>query len=236
VIFAVAYRARAIASERTDSGVVLWSGLLVAGAIFAASFGLLMQGPIAWCAYLQPLLVAVFPVAIAAPTLGARSQRLYGSLCVALALVAAVRAIGMGTWGVACALDVSQRNSARVVQETYERAAPGSVVLASSAFLYEGDRHPSLRVLHSDWIASHRPRKDIADCIVALRPTTMILTQFDYYRGCGTALAALKARPELADLRIRNTASVRPPDAVAALSRVVQHVSWAPVIIQLKWR
>ena len=47
---------------------------------------------------------------------------------------------------------------------------------------------------------------------------------------------AVREHPELVTVRVRNLAQVRPPDAIPALSRVVQHISWAPVIVDLEWK
>jgi hypothetical protein len=63
----------------------------------------------------------------------------------------------------------------------------------------------------------------------------LILTQFDYYRRYQRTLDQLKSDPNLKDIQIVNTARIRPPDAFPSLQRVVQHVSWAPVIVNLFW-
>ena len=46
----------------------------------------------------------------------------------------------------------------------------------------------------------------------------------------------VRQHPELAETRIRDLAAVRPPDAIPSLQRVVQHISWAPVIVDLDWK
>jgi hypothetical protein len=38
------------------------------------------------------------------------------------------------------------------------------------------------------------------------------------------------------EVQVRNLAALRPPDAIPALQRVVQHISWAPVIVDLHWK
>jgi hypothetical protein len=42
-------------------------------------------------------------------------------------------------------------------------------------------------------------------------------------------------RPELAAIRVTDTARVPVPDGSPALQKVVQHISWAPVIVELSW-
>jgi hypothetical protein len=63
-----------------------------------------------------------------------------------------------------------------------------------------------------------------------------VLTQFDYYRSFERVLAQLRQHPELAAIRVRDLAEIKPPDAIPALSRVVQNISWAPVIVDLDWK
>jgi hypothetical protein len=63
-----------------------------------------------------------------------------------------------------------------------------------------------------------------------------VLTQFDYYRSFVTPLGKLRQRPELVEIHMRDLAGVRVPDAIASLHRVVQHISWAPVIVDLNWK
>ena len=69
-----------------------------------------------------------------------------------------------------------------------------------------------------------------------LRPPKLVLTQFDYYRTFEPLLARLRQHPELVSIALRDQAVVRTPDSIPLLRRVVQHISWAPVIVDLNWK
>jgi hypothetical protein len=108
----------------------------------------------------------------------------------------------------------------------------------SSAYLYEAARHKELRWIHSDWMAPaprHRPSADW-EGLLALRPARLILTQFDYYRRYQPLLAQLKTRPGLAQVEIVNSARLPAPDSIRPLQKVVQHISWAPVVVTVSWK
>jgi hypothetical protein len=45
----------------------------------------------------------------------------------------------------------------------------------------------------------------------------------------------LEREPGLCEVHITNTARILPPEAYPSLRRVVQHISWAPVIVDLNW-
>jgi hypothetical protein len=118
-----------------------------------------------------------------------------------------------------------------------QRCPPGSAVVLSSAYLYEAARHNDLRWIHSDWMAPaerHRPDADWQG-LLALKPVKLILTQFDYYRRYRPLLARLEEQPALAQVQVANTARLPAPDSIPALQRVVQHITWAPVVVTLKW-
>jgi len=74
------------------------------------------------------------------------------------------------------------------------------------------------------------------DSLVAMRPTKIILTQFDYYRSFVSMEQRLRSHPELVEVHVRNDAVIKPPDASPSLQRIVQHISWAPVIVDLAWK
>jgi hypothetical protein len=108
----------------------------------------------------------------------------------------------------------------------------------SSAYLYEAARHPAIRWVHSDWptpAERGRPNRDL-EGIVALKPEKVILTQFDYYRRYEELFDKLKSQPDLVEVKVLNMAHVRTPDSFKALRQVVQHISWAPVIVSLTWK
>ena len=49
-------------------------------------------------------------------------------------------------------------------------------------------------------------------------------------------LAKLRQHPELVTVQVRDETAVRTPDSIPAMQRVVQHISWAPVIVDLDWK
>jgi hypothetical protein len=69
-----------------------------------------------------------------------------------------------------------------------------------------------------------------------LQPRKLLLTQFDLYRRYQPVLARLAAQPGLVGMKITDTAQTPPPDAFKSWQRVVQHISWAPVIVDLDWK
>jgi len=74
------------------------------------------------------------------------------------------------------------------------------------------------------------------ESLINLKPCKIILTQFDYFRRFETVLAQLKESKELAHLEVVNTTGIRSPDSFPSLQKVVQHISWAPIVITLTWR
>jgi len=46
----------------------------------------------------------------------------------------------------------------------------------------------------------------------------------------------LKLRQDLLQLEVTNTAQIPAPDSFPAIQKVVQHISWAPVVVTLQWR
>jgi hypothetical protein len=84
---------------------------------------------------------------------------------------------------------------------------------------------------HARWLSDTQ-----INGLVKLRPAKIVLTQFDYYRQFAGLMDTLRSQPELAKLSIRDLAVERPPDAIPSASRIIQHISWAPVIIDLEWK
>jgi hypothetical protein len=124
------------------------------------------------------------------------------------------------------------------LRQELRTTAPGSAVVVSAAYLYETARHDELHWVHADW-----PGKPgfsggdwERDALVALKPAKLIVTQFDYYRRYEAVLEGLKTRPGLVEVRMENTAKVRAPDSIKRLQKVVQHIAWAPVVVDFSWR
>ena len=64
----------------------------------------------------------------------------------------------------------------------------------------------------------------------------LVLTQFDYYRRYKLILAGLQASQVPVEITVENTARVRSPDSYERFQQVVQHISWAPVVVTLSWK
>jgi len=166
---------------------------------------------------------------------------------VLIALVS-IRALGMSTWGVACAVDNSYTSSLQIVRHELDQMPPGATNVMSSAYLYEAAHYDRLHFIHEDW--THRavgpPTALNGDtlALIKLKPAALILTQFDYYRryefppkGRRVApLEELKNMPETVTYTVTNFARVPAPDSFPKFQQVLQHVSWAPVIVKFSWK
>ncbi|MBI3849013.1 MAG: hypothetical protein HY298_01800 [Verrucomicrobia bacterium] len=220
--------------------LVVMTGLLTALAVVAACLVLVTSNMIGVAAYLQPLLVAAYLALRAALLPGKRSMRAQAVFFVLLMLLGSIRAVGMTTWGLICAADVSYASAIQRVQEEMGNLSQEGkpAVVLSAAYLYEAARHDDVNWIHSDWLAKIQPSKTGSDVegLISLRPSKVILTQFDYYRRYEPVIAQLKSRPELVEIQLVNTARVAPPDSIKSLQKVVQHISWAPVIVTFAWR
>ena len=135
-----------------------------------------------------------------------------------------------------CARDVSHADALKRLNSELDQIADGQTVIVSAAYLYETAKRTNLAWIHSDWPDAPRAEPGWEyDAFVKLKPARIIVTQFDYYRRFGRVIEELKNCPELATLHVTNTVRVAPPDAYPNWQRVIQHVSWAPVIVDLKW-
>ena len=193
--------------------------------------------------YLQPLAVGGFLAwrfAAQDPAVPATGRRGWPVAFLVLALLAAVRAIGLSTWGVACAADVNYPAALQIVRSNLNSLPAGSTVVVSSAFLYESARHNDLISLHEDWL--HPASTGVSDeeidrqSLASIKPARMILVQYDFYRRFQGPLQSLQAHPDLVEVTIHNSAKVTPPDASKSLQRILQHIAWAPVIVDFKWK
>jgi len=216
--------------------LVVMTGLWTAITVMLACLFLLTPNVVAIAAYFQPLLVAGYLALCVSLLPGPRHVRTQMVLFAALAVLGSIRALGITTWGLVCASDVSYTSAVQHVRNELRASSSGSTVALSSAYLYEAMRHTEIRAVHSDWLGKPGDRtKDEREALVILKPSKLIITQFDYYRWYDRILTDLKTRPDLVTVNVSNTASVRPPDAFKPLQRIVQHVSWAPVIVRFTW-
>jgi hypothetical protein len=230
-------KSAAMNSPRNIVSVVTMTVIAAGGVIFGCLF-FLTANLIHAVGYLQPLIVAG-SLAILSPTLILPLRRnLLAGLFVALALLTSIRAIGLSTWGVACARDVNYRQATTIVSNELAGVTQGRPTIVSAAFLYEAWRQKNVRLIHSDWLFPMEPgtTNSYPNALVQLKPEKLILTQMDYYRRYDAILQELESHPALASVSVTNMAKVRAPDSYPRIQRVVQHVSWAPVVVTLSWK
>jgi hypothetical protein len=158
-------------------------------------------------------------------------------------LLISIRAIGMTTWGAACAWKNSYQNTQAVLRTELEPfVTSDKPVLVSAPFLYcaaeMGVKHP----IDCTWYFDHANWTNNAQiaALIRLQPSKLVLDQFNYYRSFTgvdqPVLDQLRQHPELVEIHVRNLAAGPVPDAIPSLQRVVQHISWAPVIVDLDWK
>jgi hypothetical protein len=218
--------------------IVLVTGFLITLGLVAGGLFRFTANWILFLNYIQPLLVGVFltlELRSAAPP----RRWLVPALAVMVVIVS-IRAIGLSTWGVACALDRSQAASWQIVNAELNRLPPGATVVMSTAYLYDAQKHPDLHYIHEDW--THRAdapsgnlNPDTAG-ILKLKPAALILTQFDFYRRFPVPMAEWAAMPSVVTLTTTNYARLRSPDSYPRFQQVLQHISWAPVIVEFSWK
>lgn len=218
--------------------LVLIPALLTGVAVVAGCLLLLVANAVVIANYLQPLIVASY-LTLCGVLFAGQRRRLrtqIGFFFIAL-LVGSIRAVGMSTWGLACASDVSYSSAMHRVGDELNGCRPGVRMIISSAFLYEAARHKNVTGIHSDWMQKAKGGSFATDleAFEALKPDGLILTQFDYYRKYERILESIKSEPGLAQMRIENLAKTKAPDSIPSMHRVVQHISWAPVVVELSW-
>jgi len=220
----------------SEREVLLCSGLLAGVLLIAGCVSVVTPNWLTAAIYFQPLLVGLFLASLA--TFEPVRLRVVGTaLCVVLpACLAAIRAIGMSTWGVACAADVSYGAAMQRVRAELHAAPPESKILLSSAYLYEAARYTNGYWIHEDYPTPPKSGETFADSLRRLRANKLVLTQFDYYRRYAEVLQELREGGPPVEIAITNTAHLRSPDSYPRLRQVVQHISWAPVIVSLSWR
>ena len=218
--------------------LALCAGILVAGwGMLAAALMLLASSYVNYAAFTQILLSAGL-LALVDQYAPGRGRCLRAAL-LACAVLVSVRALGLTTWGAVCAWKNSYANTQAVLRtELQPYLTSGQPVLLSSAYLYEAAGWGLKNPVHSDWYFDHAHWTNNAQvaALKQLRPPKLVLTQFDYYRAFVTPLEQLRQHPEWVTVRVRDFTGVRVPDASPSLQRVVQHISWAPVIVDLDWK
>jgi hypothetical protein len=218
--------------------LALTAGIFVMGwVLLAASMTLLAPNYVAYAIFTQVILAAGLFALVQKHF--PKRERLLQTALVGCVLLVSVRAIGMTTWGVACGWKNSPRSTQAIVQTELEPYTTNEKpVLVSSAFLYQAAGIGVKTPINSDWYYDHALQMTNAetDTLIQLQPRKMVLTQFDFYRGLSVPVSQLQQRPDLVEIRVRNLAAFPVPDASHLLQRVVQNISWAPVIVDLDWK
>ena len=230
--------------QPVNAPTLLFSAVLASLGLTVGALFLFTSNWILFLAYFQPLIVGLFLLPELLPTI--RADRWLVPALLGLALLVAVRAMGLTTWGVACAWDVNEAAALQIVRADLDKLPPQATVVMSSAYLYEAMKHPGLTCLHEDWTHPNRPDADAggltgdAVALLKLKPAALILTQFDYYRRyCdpkADTLTQLRGLPDRVTFKTTNYARVPVPDASPRFRQVVQHVAWAPVIVEFDWK
>jgi hypothetical protein len=215
--------------------LVLAAGLVAAGVLIFGSLFVLTANLIAIAGYLQPLLVGVFLAAFVRQRELLRLPIWLGTIFLGAVLLVSVRAVGMTTWGILCARDVTYSEALQKLNIALDAAPADRPVIISAAFLYETAERANLNWIHSDWPARSVVNDWELRAIERLQPSLVVLTQFDYYRRYEPVVAQLRRERGDVEVRIHNAARVQAPDAEPKFRKVVQHISWAPVIIHFDW-
>ena len=224
--------------EQPSAWLALVAGIFAMGwMLLAASVTLLAPNYVSYAGFSQILLAAGL-VALVQQHFEQREGPLRLAL-VGCVLLVSVRAVGLTTWGVACAWKNSYQSTQTVLRaELAPFENSNQPVVLSSAFLYRAADLGVKNPINGEWYFDHAHWTNNAQVAGLIRclPPKLVLTQFDYYRGFEPVLEQLRQRPELVEVQVRNLAAVPPPDAFPSLQRVLQHLSWAPVIVDLHWK
>lgn len=216
----------------------LLAGIMVAGwGLLLADLTLLAANYVTYVLFTQVMLAAGL-IALAPKIFPGREKRLRCVLVFCVVLVS-VRAIGMTTWGAACAVKNSYwRTQETLHSELQPFTKTNTPVLVSSAYLYSAAEFKVGNAIDCGWYFDHAHWMNNAEmnALIRLKPAKLVVTQFDYYRSFAPLVEELRARPELVAVTVRDQAAVPTPDSIPPLRRVVQHISWAPVIVDLDWK
>ena len=218
--------------------VALVSGIFVMTWILLVASVTVLAPDYANYAIPSQVILAAGLLALGERRVPARASLLRG-LLVGCVLLVSVRAVGMSTWGAVCAWKNSYESTQQVLgTELGPFVISNRPVVVSSAFLYRAAGMGVKDPIHSDWYFDHSHWTSNAqfNALTRLRPTELLLTQFDYYRSFVPVLNQLQGRPELVRVKVRNLAASPVPEEIPALQRVVQHISWAPVLVELDWK
>lgn len=185
--------------------------------------------------YFQPVLVGIFLAAATAKfpeLLRARPTKICLALLVGLV---AVRAVGLTTWGVAGSVADSYAAVRQRLATELDSVPPHANILLSCPYLYEADRHTNGNWIHADYAPLSAEGENFPLALRRLHAAKLVLTQFDYYRRYQRVLADLRAAGDV-QITVTNLAHLRSPDSYAHLQRILQDITWAPVVVDLEWK
>ena len=221
----------------TEPWLFLVGGIFAMGwVLLVADMTLLSANYVGYVMFTQIILAAGL-LALGEKHFSEHLCRLRG-LIMGCVILISVRAVGMTTWGAACAWKNSYPRTHETLRAEFAPFTTNDApVIVSSAFLYSALEFNVKNPVHSDWYfdRANWPKNADLDGLIRLKPQKLVLVQFDYYRAFLPLLERLRQRPGLVKIRVRDFAAVRTPDSVPSLQRVVQHISWAPVVVDLDW-
>ena len=224
--------------SQASAWLALLIGIFVMGWVLVALSLTWLPANYTYYAFFTQIILACGLLALARKFFPERERWLRATI-LACVLLVSVRAIGMSTWGAVCAWNNSYQNTQAVLREELAPfVTKDRPVLLSSPYLYCAAGLGVKNPIHSDWFFDHANWTNNLplEALTRLQPTRLVLTQFDFYRDFGGIMDQLRQHPELVDVQVRNLARVRAPDSIPSLRRVVQHISWAPVIVDLTWK
>ena len=211
------------------------SGTLAALALICGCLVVLTPNTIHVANYLQPVIVGGALVLVGTGLMDVKWRCTIHGLFLAAALLVSIRAIGMTTWGVLCHRDVNHAQALTLVNQSLDSAPTHSTVFVSAAYLYSTAQRTNITWLHSDWATRAIEGDWELRAIKERRPSRLLLTQFDYYRRYERIVSQFRRERGDVEVQITNTARVQPSDALPSMRKIVQHISWAPVIVEFTW-
>jgi hypothetical protein len=219
---------------RWSRGGFTWGASRRSGQLFVVVFGAVGIAIVAtlsvvsanyvWVAgYAQPLVVGLWWHGGAGSAVPRRV--VWGGLVALISL----RALALSTWGVWCALDVSQGEAYERVRAEVERLPPGESAVISTAFLYAVAADTSRHYHHPDWMGG------LGAAPTGTPARLMIFTGMDFHRRFARELAELGAAGRLRIVSVEEARQRPIPEDFPRFRRVVQHLSWAPVVVWLEY-
>lgn len=219
-----------------SAGEILFAAGLVAGLSFTCACLFVVSAN--WLIvvnYFQPILVGLFLLSATKKAPGFLPAHAT-KVCLALLVgLVSVRAIGLTTWGVACGMADTYASARQRVAGELDAVPAHANVLLSAAYLYEADRRVNGNWIHEDYAPLRAEGENYSLALRRLRAAKLVLTQFDYYRRYRQVLEDLRATGGV-QITVTNLARIRVPDSDVRLQKVLQHISWAPVIVDLNWQ